>query len=74
MERTPLAVRLGDFVAALTFDALPPAVVDKAKALVNHAVTVGLAGAASARSAARAPRCGWTARAPRGSAPRSRTP
>src|SRR5207249_790450 len=37
MERTPLAVTLGDFVAALTFQALPPTVVDKAKALVNHA-------------------------------------
>jgi len=52
MERTPLAVTLGDFVAALTFQALPPTVVDKAKALVNHALTVGLAGAASSRSVA----------------------
>src|SRR5262249_57924460 len=52
MERTPLAVTLGDFVAALTFQTLPPTVVDKAKALVNHAVTVGLAGAASSRSVA----------------------
>src|SRR2546427_7694815 len=52
MERTPLAVTPGDFVAALTFQALPPTVVDKAKALVNHAVTVGLAGAASSRSMA----------------------
>src|SRR6266567_9077276 len=52
MERTPLAVTLGDFVAALTFQALPPTVVDKAKALVNHALTVGLAGAAASRSVA----------------------
>src|SRR5437899_6778346 len=43
---------LGDFDAALTFQALTPTVVDKAKALGNHALTVGLAGAAWSRSGA----------------------
>jgi 2-methylcitrate dehydratase PrpD len=52
MEKTPIAVQLGEFVAALRFDDLPPAVVDKAKAVVNHAVTVGMAGFAHARSGA----------------------
>jgi 2-methylcitrate dehydratase PrpD len=52
MEKTPLAVQLGEFVARLRFEELPPAVVDKAKAFVNHAVTVGLAGADNARTAA----------------------
>jgi 2-methylcitrate dehydratase PrpD len=52
MDKTPLAVRLGEFVAALGFDDLPPAVVDKAKALVNHALTVGMAGFGHPRSAA----------------------
>ena len=52
MEKTPLAVRLGEFVAALRFDDLPPEVVDKAKAVVNHAVTVGMAGFGHARSEA----------------------
>jgi 2-methylcitrate dehydratase PrpD len=52
MEKTPLAVRLGEFVAALSFEDLPPAVVDKGKALVNHAVTVGLAGSQAERSQA----------------------
>ena len=52
MEKTPLAVRLGEFVARLRFEELPPAVVDKAKAFVNHAVTVGLVGADNARTAA----------------------
>ena len=47
--KTPLAVQLGEFVAALRFDDLPSAVVDKAKALVNHAVTVAMAGAGAAR-------------------------
>ena len=42
MEKTPLAVQLGQFVAALRFEDLPPAVVDKAKAVVNHAVTVAI--------------------------------
>src|SRR5258705_10379473 len=56
MEKTPLALRLGEFVAALSLEDLPPSVVDKAKALVNHAVTVGLAGAPAERSqAARGP-------------------
>jgi 2-methylcitrate dehydratase PrpD len=52
MEKTPLAVRLGEFAAELRFEELPAAVVDKAKAFVNHAVTVGLAGSAHERSVA----------------------
>ena len=52
MEKTPLAVGLGEFVATLRFEDLPPEVVDKAKAVVNHAVTVGMAGFANARSEA----------------------
>src|SRR2546422_11775157 len=52
MEKTPLAVQLGEFVARLRFEELPAAVVDKAKAFVNHAVTVGLVGADNARTAA----------------------
>jgi 2-methylcitrate dehydratase PrpD len=52
MDKTPLAVRLGEFVARLRFDDLPPEVVDKAKALVNHALTVGMAGFDHPRSAA----------------------
>ena len=43
MLETPLAVRLGTFVADLQFEDLPPPVIDKAKALVNHAVTVAMA-------------------------------
>jgi hypothetical protein len=49
MPKTPLAVRLGEFAAELRFEELPTAVVDKAKAFVNHAVTVGLAGSANPR-------------------------
>src|SRR5215468_84020 len=52
MTRTPLAVRLGEFVAGLRFEELPASVLDKAKALVNHAVTVGLAGMSNPRSVA----------------------
>src|SRR5438128_11366959 len=52
MEKTPLAVRLGEFAARLRYEELPAAVVDKAKAFVNHAVTVGLVGAGHERSAA----------------------
>src|SRR5499427_6511769 len=52
MTRTPLAVRLGEFAAGLRFEELPASVVDKAKALVNHAVTVGLAGMSNPRSVA----------------------
>ncbi len=52
MEKTPLAVRLGEFAAQLRYEELPGAVVDKAKAFVNHAVTVGLVGAGHERSAA----------------------
>lgn len=44
MSTNALAVELGEFVAGLRFEILPPAVVDKAKAVVNHAVTVGMAG------------------------------
>lgn len=39
----PLAVQLGEFVARLRFEDLPPDVVDKGKALINHGVTVALA-------------------------------
>src|SRR2546422_8640022 len=46
----PLAVQLGEFVAGLRFENLPPAVVDKAKAVVNHAVTVGMAGFGTQRA------------------------
>ena len=46
----PLAVQLGEFVAALRFEDLPPAVVDKAKAVVNHAVTVAMAGVRTDRA------------------------
>jgi 2-methylcitrate dehydratase PrpD len=49
---TPLAVTLGAFVAGLRFEDLSPAVVDKAKAVVNHALTVGLAGFAAERTEA----------------------
>jgi 2-methylcitrate dehydratase PrpD len=48
----PLAAQLGEFVAALRFEHLPPAVVDKAKAVVNHAVTVAMAGFGTERAAA----------------------
>ncbi len=48
----PLAVQLGEFVAALRFEDLPPAVVDKAKAFVNHAVTVAMAGFGTERAQA----------------------
>ena len=43
MSETPLAARLGEFVANLKFEDLPSSVVDKAKALLNHAVTVAMA-------------------------------
>ena len=43
MQARPLAVELGEFVSGLRFDDLPPAVVDKTKALLNHAVTVAMA-------------------------------
>ena len=52
MTRQPLAVELGEFVAGLRFEDLPPAVVDKAKAVVNHAVTVALAGFGAVRTEA----------------------
>jgi 2-methylcitrate dehydratase PrpD len=48
----PLAVELGGFVAGLRFEDLPAAVVDKAKAVVNHAVTVGMAGFGELRTQA----------------------
>src|SRR6187402_2188016 len=52
MLSKPLAVQLGEFVAALRFEDLPAAVVDKAKALLNHGVTVGMACAGAARTVA----------------------
>ncbi|HEV8583958.1 MAG TPA: MmgE/PrpD family protein [Methylomirabilota bacterium] len=52
MSGKPLTVGLGEFVAGLRFEDLPPPVVDKAKAVVNHAVTVALAGFGAQRTAA----------------------
>jgi len=52
MMAKPLAVQLGEFVAALRFEDLPPVVIDKAKALVTHALTVGMAGSSAARAVA----------------------
>ncbi len=52
LTKPPLAVQLGEFVAALRFEDLPPPVVDKAKAVVNHAVTVAMVGFGAARTAA----------------------
>jgi 2-methylcitrate dehydratase PrpD len=52
MMAKPLAVQLGEFVAALRFEDLPPVVIDKAQALVIHALTVGMAGAGAARAEA----------------------
>ena len=52
MSMEPLAVQLGEFVAGLRFEDLPPAVVDKVKAFVNHGVTIGMAGHGSARAVA----------------------
>lgn len=52
MLEKPLAVQLGEFVAALRFEDLPPEVIDKAKALVNHAVTVAMASYDATRSEA----------------------
>ncbi len=46
----PLAVQLGGFVAGLHFEDLPPEVVDKGKALINHSVTVGLASSNAPRA------------------------
>ena len=42
MTGTPLALTHGAFVAGLRIEELPPAVVDKAKALVNPALTVAM--------------------------------
>jgi 2-methylcitrate dehydratase PrpD len=50
MSERALAAELGHFVAGLRFEDLPAAVVDKAKAVVNHAVTVGLAGIGEPRT------------------------
>jgi len=52
VKENPLAVQLGAFVAVLRFEDLPPAVVDKAKAVVNHAVTVAMAGYGTPRAEA----------------------
>jgi 2-methylcitrate dehydratase PrpD len=43
MHVKPLAVQLGEFVSTLRFEELPLEVVDKAKALVNHSITVAMA-------------------------------
>ncbi len=43
MSTRPFAVTLGEFVSALRYGDLPPAVVDKTKAILNHALTVALA-------------------------------
>jgi len=43
MSSKPLAVQFGEFIAGLRFEDLPPEVVDKAKALVNHSVTIAMA-------------------------------
>jgi 2-methylcitrate dehydratase PrpD len=51
-DAIPLAVRLGAWVAGLRFDDLSPGVVDKTKACVNHALTVGMAGAGTPRAGA----------------------
>jgi 2-methylcitrate dehydratase PrpD len=50
MDTTPLAAQLGAFVARLRFEDLPPAVVDKARAVVNHALTVAMAGFGNPRA------------------------
>jgi 2-methylcitrate dehydratase PrpD len=52
MQKMPLAVQLGEFVAALRLEDLPASVVDKAKAVVNHAITVAMAGFGATRARA----------------------
>ncbi len=52
MSKRPLAVELGEFVAALRFQDLPAEVVDKSKAIVNHAITVAMAGYSTPNPAA----------------------
>jgi len=52
MDKKALAAQLGEFVAGLRFEDLPPAVVDKAKTVVNHALTVAMAGFGNARTEA----------------------
>jgi 2-methylcitrate dehydratase PrpD len=52
LTRTPLAVTLGAFVAGLRLPDLPAVVVDKAKALVNHALTVAMACSGTERAGA----------------------
>ncbi len=56
MPGQPLVAELGQFVAGLRFEDLPSAVVDKGKAVVNHALTVAMAaaGTPSAQAARRA--------------------
>jgi 2-methylcitrate dehydratase PrpD len=49
MSDKPLAAELGAFAAGLTYEALPAAVADKAKALVNHAITAALASSRTPR-------------------------
>ena len=52
MSHKPLAVQLGEFVAGLRFEELPLAVIDKARALVNHALTIGMACSGAPRAVA----------------------
>ncbi len=52
MSNKPLALQLGEFVAGLRFEDLPPAVVDKSKALINHGLTVAMASYLGPRAAA----------------------
>ena len=52
MSKAPLATQLGKFAADLQFQDLPSPVVDKAKALVNHAMTVAMASIEAAPAAA----------------------
>jgi 2-methylcitrate dehydratase PrpD len=52
MDTKPLAAELGEFVSGLAFEDLPPAVVDKSKAVLNHALTVAMASSGAARAVA----------------------
>lgn len=51
MSKKPLAVQLGEFTAALRFEDLPSEVVDKSKALVNHAMTASMTNFSCSRAA-----------------------
>jgi 2-methylcitrate dehydratase PrpD len=52
MSAQPLAVQLGEFVAALRFDALPPEVVDRSRRSSTTAWTISMTGHGSARAVA----------------------